>query len=143
MPDLLSLGQNLLNLCGNEPSLQKETKMDSLEKLQVLMARECSMHVLSNPEYHALLPSQESPDCHNCKNSELAPFSGHHLSCNKPVVTIAANAHGVKNGWCMYPVNFDPIWLVGECKNYEPIKSEQAAEKATQQTAEEKTKDTP
>jgi hypothetical protein len=105
--------------------------MDSLEKLQLLLYREQWLGILTHPEYHAALPSQESPNCHNCKNSELAPFSGHHLSCNKPVPSIAANAHGVKNGWCMYPVNFDPIWLVGECKNYEPKEPKEEIRKDT------------
>lgn len=24
---------------------------------------------------------------------------------------IETNPHGVENGWCTYPVNFDPIWI--------------------------------
>ena len=26
-------------------------------------------------------------------------------------LNIRANAHGVRSGWFMWPVNFDPVWL--------------------------------
>lgn len=32
---------------------------------------------------------------------------------------ISFDTHGQKNGWCMWPVNFDPIW-VRECIFHEP-----------------------
>ena len=25
------------------------------------------------------------------------------------------NPHGIKNGWWMFPVNFDPVWMLGKC----------------------------
>lgn len=30
---------------------------------------------------------------------------------NAEKLNIKANFHGVKNGWFMWPVNFDPVWL--------------------------------
>lgn len=32
---------------------------------------------------------------------------------NEPLVKL--NQHGVKNGWAMWPINFDPVW-VESCK---------------------------
>lgn len=32
-------------------------------------------------------------------------------------VLLRFDPHGIKNGWCMFPVNFDPTWV--EC--YLPI----------------------
>lgn len=33
---------------------------------------------------------------------------------------ILLNAHGVRNGWCYWPANFDPIWVV-QCNAFEPV----------------------
>ena len=33
---------------------------------------------------------------------------------------ISMNEHGVRNGWCTYPINFDPIWI-DNCIGYYPI----------------------
>jgi len=32
---------------------------------------------------------------------------------------MTGNAHGVKNGWFIYPLLFDPIWKTKECDNFE------------------------
>jgi len=28
-----------------------------------------------------------------------------------PPLEIEANEHGIKNGWFIWPINFDPLWL--------------------------------
>ena len=33
-------------------------------------------------------------------------------------LNIQVNEHGVRNGWCIWPLNFDPIWLEN-CDGYE------------------------
>ncbi len=33
-------------------------------------------------------------------------------------VTVKGNPHGIKMGWFMHPVNFDPCWLE-ECNGFE------------------------
>lgn len=38
---------------------------------------------------------------------------------NEPLVK--KNPVGVKNGWCLYPINFDPVWI-DQCKFYSPNK---------------------
>ena len=42
---------------------------------------------------------------------------------------IAMKKHGIQNGWCLFPANYDPIWLEsvlnikGGCTHYEAIES--------------------
>lgn len=33
---------------------------------------------------------------------------------------VTAVQHGVVNGWCSWPYNFDPVWL-RSCNGFEPI----------------------
>lgn len=78
-------------------------------------------------------------NCLNCKNcGPIALGSGHHRTCNaitsdlgeQLLLTqlsitdketgkdaVVQNPHGVKNGWCIWPVNFDPVWI-DECLFY-------------------------
>lgn len=75
-------------------------------------------------------------DCYQCPHREEVPGSAH-SSCSffqgelkaklhllsligqLPTITddktgqdlIAFNPHGVKSGWCYWPVNFDPVWV--------------------------------
>ena len=58
--------------------------------------------------------------CNNCTHIRSIPGSCHVL-CSKVDLSIEGSRHGIKNGWFMYPFNFDPIWRTNECKNYEPI----------------------
>jgi len=83
-------------------------------------------------------------NCWNCKWHREIPGSAH-IQCVHPKVTEAVdmenplirmisllgggapvttklrvklNPHGVQNGWCNFPVNFDPIWIE-ECEGFE------------------------
>ena len=38
-------------------------------------------------------------------------------------VNVKLNPHGVRNGWCSWPINFDPIW-VDECDGFAALQSE-------------------
>jgi hypothetical protein len=41
-------------------------------------------------------------------------------------VLLSFNQHGVENGWCAWPLNFDPVWV--ECKiDVEKIMEEREA----------------
>lgn len=77
-------------------------------------------------------------DCHNCAFASNVSGSTH-IQCNfvkeklgphailfainpivslkdvKDVLGFGFNEHGVKNGWCQFPLNYDPVWLEGEC----------------------------
>jgi hypothetical protein len=43
------------------------------------------------------------------------------LSCIRPDYQLKGNQHGIDNGWFSYPFDFDPIWILNECRHYEPI----------------------
>ena len=63
-------------------------------------------------------------DCYTCPYREQVPGSAH--SACKAIennlgeaakTLIKFDLHGVRNGWCFWPLNFDPVWV--EC--YLPI----------------------
>ena len=37
-------------------------------------------------------------------------------------IAVKGNPHGIKNGWFMHPLNFDPVWLE-ECNGFEAKQS--------------------
>jgi hypothetical protein len=95
-------------------------------------------------------PKQNS--CHLCPHSERVVGSSHHIKCNamsgtagllasvsvisgkaKSItdketgeVALKFNQHGVENGWCTWPINFDPIWV--ECYLKVPQKEKEDEE---------------
>lgn len=63
---------------------------------------------------------QPNDKCRKCPYSQAAPGSSHHLECHyswitQPEPAPAGDEHGKRNGWWLFPINFDPIWMVGEC----------------------------
>lgn len=38
---------------------------------------------------------------------------------NRKKLNIQAETHGIKNGWFLWPVNFDPVWLTN-CDGFTP-----------------------
>lgn len=69
------------------------------------------------------VPAKEGPvvknRCRTCKFSRTAYMSGHHIECLKPDPKVTGSPHGINEGWFIYPLNFDPIWMTTECSNYE------------------------
>ena len=75
-----------------------------------------------------------NPLCYSCKFRGTVPGSAHSMCNISPDtsmvdsllvgmtgtdgVTVKGNPHGVKNGWFMWPVDFDPVWLEN-CEGYE------------------------
>ena len=59
-------------------------------------------------------------DCYNCKNSREVPGNAH-IKCVKPDADMVGNEHGIKKGWFMYPLLFDPVWMEKECSNFESV----------------------
>lgn len=83
----------------------------------------------------------EKNNCYKCPYRKEAPGSAH-SECHHPVmnaeqrllmamsiasgrvpewkiketgeVLLGFDSHGVKNGWCNWPLNFDPVWVT--CK---------------------------
>lgn len=37
-------------------------------------------------------------------------------------ITVKGNPHGIKKGWFMHPLNFDPVWLE-ECNGFKAKQS--------------------
>ena len=87
---------------------------------------------------------KRKPDCYKCIHRGNVPGDAH--SCcrhpkiesdgwrrvvrllNKELVQITkdfgitAEPHGIRMGWFMWPVNFDPVWLL-TCKMFEEKKT--------------------
>lgn len=67
-------------------------------------------------------------DCYNCQHRRSVPGDAH-SKCEHPKATLISaitginymgvrlNPHGVRNGWALWPINFDPIWI-DECKGF-------------------------
>ena len=63
-------------------------------------------------------------DAHSCckypgNKTGMFDFFESSNSENMNKLNIKANAHGVKSGWFMWPVNFDPVWLEN-CDGFSP-----------------------
>jgi hypothetical protein len=59
----------------------------------------------------------ESLNCYKCKHKRTVPGNSH-VMCVNPCTHVVGNSHGIKKGWFMYPLLFDPVWGSG-CKNFE------------------------
>ena len=57
-------------------------------------------------------------NCYECKYRRNIPGNCH-IQCAKPDPKMTGNKHGIRNGWFIYPLCFDPIWKTKECDNYE------------------------
>ena len=57
-------------------------------------------------------------ECWTCKHRRSRPGDCH-ISCAKPDPDMKGRKQGIKGGWFWYPVNFDPVWKLKDCKNYE------------------------
>jgi len=51
------------------------------------------------------------PDCYQCVHRLPVPGDAH-SRCNNHGARVTANEHGVRMGWFMWHLNFDPTWLV-------------------------------
>lgn len=88
--------------------------------------------------------------CNTCSYRGNAIGSGHHATCNYPdmdnktktdisLLSIAdfttfnkvlkeqfgftTKNHAVVNGWFSFPLDFDPAWIKGECKNHSSVRT--------------------
>lgn len=66
-------------------------------------------------------------DCHKCCNRASLPGNAH-ISCRRPDATVKVNAHGFRNGWAYWPLDFDPVWIEScDCFNKPPTDIEGGA----------------
>lgn len=61
-------------------------------------------------------------NCYKCKSRRDVPGNCH-IQCVTPDAEMTGDEHGIKNGWFMYPLLFDPIWATKKCRNYKSIES--------------------
>lgn len=58
-------------------------------------------------------------NCYKCQHRRNVPGNAH-ISCAKPCAEVTGDPHGIRKGWFMYPILFDPIWGEG-CKNFSAL----------------------
>lgn len=60
----------------------------------------------------------EKKTCYSCAYCGTIPGSCH-ASCtyawSNDEKMPAGDTHGIKNGWYMFPFNYDPVWMDEEC----------------------------
>lgn len=63
--------------------------------------------------------SEEKKSCYGCAYKRNVPGDAHiacsfnFLKSDKPIPR--GDVHGIRNGWYMFPVNYDPTWMKDEC----------------------------
>ena len=85
--------------------------------------------------------SAKKPRCYTCKHRRTL-IGDAHSECAHPQINgsdrilsplllaggstppacklnVHGSEHGIRNGWFMWPINFDPVWLVS-CDGYQP-----------------------
>ena len=61
------------------------------------------------------------PDCYQCIHRRNLAGDAH-SECAHPkprTLTIVADNHGIRMGWFLWPLNFDPVWLEA-CNGFTP-----------------------
>lgn len=74
---------------------------------------------MAKPDCYACVHRADIPgDCHSaCKHPDASLTD---FIRNRPTaLNIACHAHGFNNGWFMWPLNFDPVWLIA-CDGFTP-----------------------
>ncbi len=59
-------------------------------------------------------------NCHRCEFKREVPGDAH-IECVKPDATMTGLPHGIREGWFMYPLVFDPVWMTSKCENFESV----------------------
>ena len=57
-------------------------------------------------------------ECGKCIHKRSVPGNCH-IECAKPDPDMTGDPHGIKNGWFIYPLLFDPTWATKDCDNFE------------------------
>ncbi len=60
-------------------------------------------------------------ECRFCQHRREVPGYWH-IQCVKPDSEMTGNAHGIREGWFIYPLLFDPVWKTKRCSNFEENK---------------------
>jgi len=57
-------------------------------------------------------------ECYLCTHSRNVPGTTH-IACEKPDPQMTGDQHGIRNGWFVYPLLFDPVWKTRVCSNFQ------------------------
>lgn len=57
-------------------------------------------------------------ECYLCIHSRNVPGNTH-IACAKPDPQMTGDPHGIRNGWFIYPLLFDPVWKTKMCSNFQ------------------------
>lgn len=60
-------------------------------------------------------------ECYSCIHKREVPGDAH-IRCGKPDVNMTGHKYGIKMGWFIYPLLFDPVWKTKACDNFEKRK---------------------
>jgi hypothetical protein len=60
-----------------------------------------------------------TPNCWTCKHRRTVPGDCH-ISCANPDPNMQGHPHGIRMGWFIYPLLFDPTWMARPCANHDP-----------------------
>lgn len=52
----------------------------------------------------------EKPNCYKCVHKLSVPGSAH-SRCNNFDARVQGDPYGIRSGWFMWPLNYDPTWL--------------------------------
>ncbi len=52
-----------------------------------------------------------APSCYKCVHRRTVTGSVH-SRCNNFNANVTGHEHGIKNGWFIWPLNFDQTWLI-------------------------------
>ena len=58
-----------------------------------------------------------SDECYECKYKQNVPGNSH-IECTNPDPYMTGDAYGIRKGWFIYPVLFDPTWKTKTCSNF-------------------------
>ena len=61
-------------------------------------------------------------NCHECIEARPVPGNSH-IECVTPDPGMRGDSHGIREGWFMYPLVFDPTWMTRECRRFKPAVS--------------------
>lgn len=56
-------------------------------------------------------------NCYTCTHKRDNAYT-HHIGCQNPDPFLKGSDHGIKHGWFVYPICFDPVWIENTCRNY-------------------------
>lgn len=61
-------------------------------------------------------PNDRKVDCYQCRHRSQLDWSPH-SRCHNLIAMPKADPHGVAKGWCIWPIYFDPVWILS-CKGF-------------------------